>query len=119
MNLLVVSSWFPYPPDNGSKLRAYHLMRELSKRHAITLLSFAEPGEEKRVAGLADLCTTIRTVPGNPFKAGSLGIRGLFSPLPRSYMQTYSPAMQALVDEFIGEHRVAVAFELGAALYLK
>ena len=119
MKLLVVSSWFPYPPDNGSKLRAYHLMRELSKRHAITLLSFAEPGEEKHVAGLVDICTTIRTVPGNPFKAGSLGLRGLLSPLPRSYAQTYSPAMQALVNERLPEHDAAIGLELGAALYLK
>lgn len=120
MNVLAISSWFPYPPDNGSKLRVYHLLREMAKRHSITLLSFAEPGEEKHVAGLADLCTTIRTVPGNPFKPGrALSLSGLFSPLPRSYRQTYSPAMQALVDEFIGEHQAAIAFQLGAALYLK
>lgn len=122
MKLLVVSSWFPYPPDNGSKLRAYHLLRELSKRHAITLLSFAEPGEEKNVDGLTDICRAVRTVPGNPFKAGRLkGIRGLLSPLPRSYLQTYSPAMQSLVNEAAGagHDQAALALQLGAALYLE
>jgi glycosyltransferase involved in cell wall biosynthesis len=119
MKLLVISSWFPYPPDNGSKLRAYHLLHELSKRHAITLLSFAEPGEEKSVDGLTGICQSVQTVPGNPFKAGRLkGVRGLFSPLPRSYLQTYSRAMQSLVDEAAGLHDAAIGLQLGAALYL-
>jgi glycosyltransferase involved in cell wall biosynthesis len=119
MKLLVVSSWFPYPPDNGSKLRAYHLLREWSKRHSITLLSFAEPGEEQNVAGLDGICAGVQTVPGNPFKAGRLsGVRRLFSPLPRSYAQTYSPAMQRLVDAAIGAHDAAIGLQLGAALYL-
>ncbi|HEY4690055.1 MAG TPA: glycosyltransferase family 4 protein [Anaerolineae bacterium] len=119
MNLLVVSSWFPYPPNNGSKLRAYHLLRELSKRHIITLLSFAGPDEEQGTPGLSEICRVVKTVPGSPFKTGgSLGLRGLFSSLPRSYLQTYSPAMQDLVDRsLIGSH-VAVGLQLGAALYL-
>ena len=120
MRILVVSSWFPYPPDNGSKLRAYHLLRELSKRHSITLLSFAEPGEERYADGLIGMCDALRTVPGNPFKPGRrLGMRGLFSAMPRSYRQTFSPAMQALVDEGIATHDAAIGLEVGAALYLE
>lgn len=41
MKLLFLSTWFPYPPDNGSKLRVYHLLRSLAERHEVTLLSFA------------------------------------------------------------------------------
>ena len=27
VRLLIVSTWLPYPPDNGSRVRAYHLLR--------------------------------------------------------------------------------------------
>jgi glycosyltransferase involved in cell wall biosynthesis len=119
MRVLAISSWFPYPPDNGSKLRAYYLLRELSKRHSVTLLSFAEPGEESGASGLAGICDSVHTVPGNPFKPGrSLGLRGLFSTLPRSYRRTFSPKMQALVNEAIGSHDAAIGLQLGAALYI-
>ena len=40
MRVLVLSTWFPYPPDNGAKIRAYHLIRALSERHAVTLAAF-------------------------------------------------------------------------------
>ena len=119
MKLLVVSSWFPHPPDNGSKLRAYHLLSHLAKRHDITLLSFAEPGEEADQGALQDVCRVVRTVPGNPCKpATALRARDLISATPRSYVQTYSPQMQALVDAAVPQHDAAVAFQCGAALYL-
>jgi hypothetical protein len=51
MKLLAVSSWFPCPPDNGSKLRAFHLLSQLANHHDITLLSFAESNEEGNQRG--------------------------------------------------------------------
>jgi polysaccharide biosynthesis protein PslH len=119
MKILFVSSWFPWPPDNGAKLRAYHLLKHLAKRHSVTLLSFAEPLEESRASELAGLCASVQTVPGNPFKPSApLSPVGLFSPVPRSYAQTYSPRMQALVDDAVRDHDAAIGCELGGALYL-
>ena len=119
MKLLVVSSWFPFPPDNGSKLRAFHLLSQLSRRHEITLFSFAESGEEEGLAVLTDVCRDVRTVSGNPCKpAAALRARDLISATPRSYVQTYSPRMQALVDAAVPCHDAAVALQCGAALYL-
>ena len=40
MRILFLSTWFPYPPDNGSKIRAFHLLRALSKSHQVTLVAF-------------------------------------------------------------------------------
>jgi glycosyltransferase involved in cell wall biosynthesis len=120
MRLLVVSSWCPWPPVNGSKLRAYHLLRELATRHAITLLSFAETNEESDAgAALGGLCEHVRFVAGNPFKPTKpLGARAIFSHVPRSYAQTYSPEMASLVDGAVTGHDAAIAFQIGAALYL-
>ena len=40
MKILFLSTWFPYPPDNGSKIRAYHLLRALRRSHQVTLVAF-------------------------------------------------------------------------------
>jgi glycosyltransferase involved in cell wall biosynthesis len=118
MRLLIVSSWFPFPPSNGSKLRAFHLLAHLAERHRVTLLSFAEPGEEREAPALATMCEKVQIVPGNPFKAGRLRSWQLLSGMPRSYAKTYSPAMQLLVDAELPNHDAAIAMELGASLYL-
>ncbi len=51
MNVLVVTSTVPYPPEDGGKLRAWHLLREMSERHSITLATYAagepDPGALK------------------------------------------------------------------------
>lgn len=119
MKLLVVSSWCPWPPDNGAKQRAYHLLEGLAKRHQVTLLTFCEDSEDGIVAELRRLCARVETVPGNPFKPRTLRTRDLFSGIPRSYAQTYSETMQRLVDLYIDEHDAAIAFALGTAMYLQ
>jgi glycosyltransferase involved in cell wall biosynthesis len=119
MKLLIVSSWYPYPPDNGSKLRAFHLLSHLASSHDITLLSFTDSGEERDQAVLKDLCRDVRIVAGNPCKpTASLRAVDLISTTPRSYVQTYSPRMQDLVDRAVPHHDAALALQCGAALYL-
>jgi len=39
MNILFLSTWFPYPPDNGSKTRVYHLLRALTAAAGRNLLT--------------------------------------------------------------------------------
>jgi sugar transferase (PEP-CTERM/EpsH1 system associated) len=39
MRILFVSSRFPYPPLQGDRVRAYHQLRVLSRRHRITLVT--------------------------------------------------------------------------------
>lgn len=40
MRILVLSASIPFPPISGGKLRTYHLMRALSRRHDLTLVGF-------------------------------------------------------------------------------
>jgi len=120
MRVLLISSWFPYPPVNGSKLRAYHLIRELATRHTLTLLSFAESheGSDEDTARLREFCEAVTIVRGHPFKHGPLTAGGLFSPVPRSLVQTYNRDMQSRVAESLPGHDLAIGLQIGSALYL-
>ncbi len=70
MRILFLASWFPYPPDNGSKLRVYYLLKALGTRHDVTLLSLAfgtaKPQEGEKE--LRDFCSDVKTVACNPLE---------------------------------------------------
>lgn len=69
MRLLFLSAWFPYPPDNGSRLRVYHLLRSLSERHDVTLISFASDGPDVSLAPKdLSFCTRVVGVRADPFR---------------------------------------------------
>ena len=57
MKILFLSRWFPYPINNGSKLRIYNLLRGLAQEHEITLLSFADRADvDADAPALRSLC---------------------------------------------------------------
>jgi glycosyltransferase involved in cell wall biosynthesis len=66
MNILFVGSWYPYPPDNGARARTYNLVRQLSRYHKISLLSFYEgskPLAPSRLSAMGRFCTQVQAVP--------------------------------------------------------
>lgn len=118
MELLVVSTWLPYPPDNGSRIRAYELLRHLARRHSVTLLSFGAPAPPDDLVALRSFCKHVEVVPPTPLRGGRLGMRGLLSPVPRYFVQTESARMGSLVAAHVLRHHAAMALQVNAALYL-
>jgi len=122
MKVLFLSSWFPYPPDNGSRIRIFNLIKQLSKEHDITLLSFARDGKvtEDRLKAMQRYCSTVQVVPLAPFRPGSFrSTLGLFSSRPRSFIDTYSRGMQRLVERAgrEGDFTVVIASQIATAPY--
>jgi glycosyltransferase involved in cell wall biosynthesis len=101
MRILFLSGWFPYPSDNGSKLRIYNLLRGLASHHAVTLLSFSEDQISEAVyATVRDLCRDVQVVPWKAFTPQSWRARlGLLSTKPRSVIEMFQPAMQAQIEQ--------------------
>lgn len=56
-NLLYLVHRMPYPPDKGDKVRSYHLLRHLQKRHRVFLGTFIDdPADEQHLDALRVLC---------------------------------------------------------------
>ena len=119
MRLLIVSPWFPYPPDNGSRLRAWHLIQRLTQRHDVRLIV----GRQDDATG--DIPPGIPTTvvpwlwhqPSATGKAGAL--RALFSAVPRSILETPNPAFVAAIEaELALQPDAVLAMELGSDAYL-
>lgn len=67
MRILFLTPQLPYPPHQGTALRNYGLIKGLSRRHKISLLSFLEPNQTLDGATpLSSCCHTLETVPAPP-----------------------------------------------------
>ncbi|HZR00473.1 MAG TPA: glycosyltransferase [Chloroflexota bacterium] len=59
MRLLFLTPQLPYPPDKGTRIRNFGLIKELSRRHEIGVLSFAESGDAEAAAELGRWCRVL------------------------------------------------------------
>lgn len=119
--ILFLSRWFPDPPNNGSKLRIFHLLRGLAERHDVTLLTFHDPSEDPSAAtALARFCTHVEAIPWKPYDPGALRARlGFLSLRPRFLVDTFSPAMSAALTRLLTAHRfdAVIASQIDMAVY--
>jgi glycosyltransferase involved in cell wall biosynthesis len=106
MDILFLSAWCPFPADNGSKLRIYHLLRGLSGEHEVDLISFCPEDHGLPAERLRELCREVVLVPETPF-AGRRAERlaGYLSLRPRSMVGNHSPTMASLVRRKAAERR--------------
>ncbi|HET7010797.1 MAG TPA: glycosyltransferase [Anaerolineales bacterium] len=100
MRVLYLSTWFPYPPDQGSKIRAFHLLKALAQRHDVALVSFEDaPVQESWRRTVEDLCASVEVVQRKPFGEGrGSGWTGWLSIRPRAVLDSTSKEMQAAVE---------------------
>lgn len=121
MRILFISRWFPYPPNNGSKLRIINLLRGLSNFHIVDLLSFTD-----RVVSESDLlilhnyCQSIKTEPWITYNPHSPQARfGYLRLVPRSLIDTYSHSMARGIMEMLEKHSydLVIASQLDTAIY--
>lgn len=121
MKLLWIGRWFPWPANNGARLRSWHLLRLLGQRHTLHLISFAEqPVSEEELAAVRSICASVTVVPWRSYKRSSWRARlGFFSRRPRSVVDTWSPAMAAAVADAAATFApdAVVASEIDCAPY--
>jgi glycosyltransferase involved in cell wall biosynthesis len=122
MRILFLSTWFPSPPDNGSRQRVFNVLRSLAAHHEVTLVSSAYAPEADRGAPvLTTLCRRIEVFPIRPFAPSSWRARvGYLQLAPRSIIDTYSEEMAQRVRTVVATERydLVVASQLLAASYV-
>lgn len=66
MNILFVTNSVPWPPTDGVRIKTYNLLRQLSGRHRLHLLSFYESDKDNPVESAAQLkrfCNIVKLIP--------------------------------------------------------
>ena len=63
MKILMVSSFLPYPLFSGGQVRLYNIIKELSKRHEITLVCEIRPNQtQDDIKEMEKYCKKVLTV---------------------------------------------------------
>jgi glycosyltransferase involved in cell wall biosynthesis len=121
MRILFLSTWFPYPPDNGSKIRVYHLLRALAQRHELTLLSFAwDTAQPDTADELRSWCKDVQVVSVNPYehnRASKLRTFFSFRPVVSRPIAAMTEKARAILanqsfDSVISSTEIMVAYAL-------
>lgn len=99
MKILFLSTWFPYPLDNGSRIRVHALLQGLSQAHSVHLLSFLPPSLSQEVISQVN-CERVAVVRRDPFWRHPLKHKfAYFSWKPRAVVAGYSREMAQAAQE--------------------
>lgn len=107
MKLLWLNANLLLPLDKGGKLRTWHLMRQLAKRHDITYLSFEDPDERpEHRGGMREVCRALVTVPRTDPPKGTVrfyadAARYLLDSTPYAIAKYRSPAYAARLETLL------------------
>ncbi|MBI1800584.1 MAG: glycosyltransferase [Chloroflexi bacterium] len=103
MRLLFLTPQLPYPPMQGTSLRNFYLMRELARRHDVSLLTFLQPGDQWDAASpLHQICRAVRAVPAPPRRSLlARAFAAMASPLPDMALRLSSPDFARALLEWV------------------
>ncbi len=107
-DILFLTQVLPYPLDAGPKVRGYYMLRHLSQRHRVTLVSFVRPDDRPEyIEHLRGIAHAVHTVPIRRSLSRNLraAIKGLLTGLPIVIARDDMPDMTALLRRLTAETR--------------
>jgi len=109
MRILWLKSDLLLPLDKGGKLRTWHLMRHLARRHEITYLAFAEPDTPASdVDGMREVAARVETIARSEPAKGTLRFYAdaamhVIDPLPYAVGKYRSRAFRQRIEALLAE----------------
>jgi len=111
MNILMLSSTFPYPPTRGgTQVRTFNLLKYLQRNNRVTLVTQSEPDvTETEIAELRD-CVDELVLFNRPHDSGTTGgilkkiqrlTKFVSAGIPPSVLNRYSVDMQNWIDAYV------------------
>jgi sugar transferase (PEP-CTERM/EpsH1 system associated) len=100
MNICFVTSRFPFPVTKGDTLRAYNQIRELSREHAVHLVSASDAAvSSAALAEMQKYCSGIDIVKiGRARSFATVAALGIASQLPLQVLYFLAPELRAQVE---------------------
>ena len=106
MKILMLTPYLPYPPSSGGQVRSYNLIKNLAKRHEITLFSLVKGDEEKKYAEeLTKYCKKVKIFkrPAKPWTLKNILLTG-FSLHPFLVIRNLSDEEKKALKEELEEN---------------
>jgi polysaccharide biosynthesis protein PslH len=104
LKIFVLLSRVPYPLEKGDKLRAFHFIKQLSKKNKIILCALnAQKLHPDALKALEPYCEAVHIIPFSKINIGFNLIKGLFNKRPFQVNYFYSRKAQKVIDKLIEE----------------
>ena len=103
MKVLMLTPYLPYPPSSGGQVRSYNLIKQLSKKHQITLCSLIKYEDERKFAKeLEKFCQEVHIFKRaeKPWTFKNI-LKTAASKYPFLVIRNYSPAEKKAVEEIL------------------
>ena len=111
MRILLLSPVFPYPPEDGDRIRIFNILKGLKKNgHIIHLVSFIREGEEESVKHIKKYARTVDTICISGKEIMKNAIKGFFSRMPLNAAAYKSAEMEKAVVEAAQKYRPEAVF---------
>lgn len=107
MKILMLTPYLPFPDSSGGQIRSYNLIKDLSKKHEITLFSLIKDDYEKKfVSELEKYCKKVRVFKRSrsPWTLRNIILTG-FGPYPFLVIRNLSPSEKKAVNEEIEKNK--------------
>lgn len=105
MKILFLTPQLAFPPHQGTTVRNYNIIRNLSTRHDIYLVSFGTQQELSEAQPLAQLCRRIDAVLAPSRTIAQRALTTIISPYPDMALRLESPAMHERISSTLGTER--------------
>lgn len=115
LRLLYLCHRVPYPPDKGEKIRAFHEIRALSRRHRVHLLTLAD-AEVPDLAPLAQMCDRVEVFPVRRTGAWMRAGLGILTPRPLTLAFFDSAELRQRAGELARSERFDLVVVYGSAM---
>lgn len=105
----MITERYPFPPDDGVRLKTYHLIKGLSRKHIIYLVSFVGRNEQIFFNELSRYCEHIELIRKNDLKMSLLyALFNLFEQKPFSLKWFYSKSAIKALRSIVAEKKFDV-----------
>jgi glycosyltransferase involved in cell wall biosynthesis len=102
MKILFLTPQLPNPPHKGTTIRNFNLIKQLSRRHEVHLLSFVRSEEDQPwVDELRKYCRGVETVIAPEHRSWRRLLTFCFSPLPDMAVRLPSAEFQAKLEAYL------------------
>jgi sugar transferase (PEP-CTERM/EpsH1 system associated) len=116
-SLLFLAHRLPYPPNKGDKVRSFHFLAHLARRHRVFLGTFVDdPADWQHVEVLRELCAGVHAEVLRPRPKRIASAVGILTGEPLTLPYFRSRGFRRWVKDVIGRERVTRAYAFSSPM---
>ena len=116
-DILFLAHRIPYPPNKGDKIRSWHILEHLARRHRVHLGCFVDdPQDMEHIPFLKTVCAETFFKPISPRCAKLASLSGLFTGAPLSVAFYADRNFQDWVNRTLAAQPISAVFLFSSAM---